>query len=189
MIKLRYYLLGIVSVLSISNFSAVAEDTGTSTVPYVESKDRPGWRNCKKCQVMFNVEGENVCAAGGAHVQAGPQFRLPFGVPETPNAQTKWRMCKNCKAMFYNGYKGKGQCPANETVHNGKKIGGPHVADPEFQYVLPHDVPEKPTTQSQWRFCSKCFALFYNGFPKKGICKAGGEHVAAGYNFVMPHER
>ena len=43
-------------------------------------------------------------------------------------------------------------------------------------------------TQDQWRFCRKCNALFFNGYPQKGRCAAGGGHVAQGYNFVLPHE-
>jgi hypothetical protein len=31
--------------------------------------------------------------------------------------------------------------------------------------------------QDEWRFCKKCSVLFYNGFPKKGQCAAGGAHV------------
>src|SRR5262249_20297957 len=59
--------------------------------------------------------------------------------------------------------------------------------DDTYDYVLPHDVPETPTTQSAWRFCNKCNAMFYDGFPDKGHCAAGGAHVAQGFNFVLPH--
>jgi hypothetical protein len=31
--------------------------------------------------------------------------------------------------------------------------------------------------QDNWRFCSKCFCLWYNGEPTNGVCPAGGEHV------------
>lgn len=43
--------------------------------------------------------------------------------------------------------------------------------------------------QPEWRFCRKCYALFYDGFPSKGRCHAdGGGHEAAGFNFVLPHD-
>ena len=40
-------------------------------------------------------------------------------------------------------------------------------------------------TQDSWRFCNKCHAMFYNGYPDKGRCAGGGGHVAQGYNFVL----
>jgi hypothetical protein len=40
-----------------------------------------------------------------------------------------------------------------------------------------------------WRFCNKCYAMFYNGYSGKGRCAAGAGHVAQGYNFVLPHSR
>ena len=42
--------------------------------------------------------------------------------------------------------------------------------------------------QPDWRFCNKCEAMFFNGYPSKGSCPAGGAHVAQGYNFVLPHD-
>jgi hypothetical protein len=35
-----------------------------------------------------------------------------------------------------------------------------------------------PTGQNNWRFCSKCFCLWFNGLPTNGVCAAGGSHVA-----------
>jgi len=35
-----------------------------------------------------------------------------------------------------------------------------------------------PIGQNNWRFCSKCFCLWYNGLPTNGVCPAGGEHIA-----------
>ena len=35
-----------------------------------------------------------------------------------------------------------------------------------------------PIGQNNWRFCSKCFCLGYNGLPTNGVCPAGGEHIA-----------
>ncbi|BAU06047.1 hypothetical protein NIES592_23195 [Fischerella major NIES-592] len=146
----------------------------------IVNQDRPYWRFCNKCYVMFYTDANsNSCAAGGTHVPQGYEFRLPFGSPETSTAQQNWRCCKKCQAMFFNGYSGKGRCPA----------GGSHVADNTFLYVLPHDVPGTPTAQTDWRFCNKCQAMFYDGYPEKGRCAAGGSHVAQGYNFVLPHSR
>lgn len=43
--------------------------------------------------------------------------------------------------------------------------------------------------QAAWRFCHKCNAMFFDGFPQKGVCPAGAGHEAAGFNFVLPHDR
>ena len=38
------------------------------------------------------------------------------------------------------------------------------------------------------RYCNKCQALFYNGYPSKGVCPAGGGHFAQGFNFSLLHD-
>lgn len=41
--------------------------------------------------------------------------------------------------------------------------------------------------QAEWRFCNKCFSLFFNGFgDNKGRCAAGGAHTAQGFSFHLP---
>jgi hypothetical protein len=42
--------------------------------------------------------------------------------------------------------------------------------------------------QGAWRFCTKCRSLFFDGFPTKGICPAGGGHSAAASTYFMPHD-
>jgi hypothetical protein len=42
--------------------------------------------------------------------------------------------------------------------------------------------------QTDWRFCVKCGAMFFDGFPDKGRCAADGGHAAAGFNFVLVHD-
>jgi hypothetical protein len=41
--------------------------------------------------------------------------------------------------------------------------------------------------QSQWRFCEKCYGMFYNGRSWSGACPAGGGHRAQGFNFNLFH--
>ncbi|SHN32803.1 hypothetical protein [Actinacidiphila paucisporea] len=43
-------------------------------------------------------------------------------------------------------------------------------------------------TQTYWRFCSKCYGMFYWGYSGNGVCPAGADHLAQGYNFVLPHD-
>ena len=40
----------------------------------------------------------------------------------------------------------------------------------------------------QWRFCNKCNAMFYDGWPNKGNCPAGGGHQSQGLMFTLPHD-
>ena len=42
--------------------------------------------------------------------------------------------------------------------------------------------------QADWRFCNKCYALFFDGYDTRGVCPAGGAHVGQGFNFVLRHE-
>ena len=42
--------------------------------------------------------------------------------------------------------------------------------------------------QGAWRFCQKCEVMFFDGFPNKGVCAAGGPHQAQGFLFVLPHD-
>ena len=131
---------------------------------------------------MFYADpAENVCAAdGNKHLVRGYNFFLPFGVPGTSKAQTEWYGCKYCRTLFYAGYPQQGRCPATQRAHE---------ADRMFHYVLPHDMPGTPKAQNQWRFCGKCFAMFYDGYASKGVCAADKQgHVAQGYDFALPHD-
>jgi len=139
----------------------------------------PDWRFCKNCHAMFYRGGTSVCTDGKPHVAQGYNFVLPCNQPETPTAQRKWGRCKYCAALFYNGYRSKGRCPASDAGHEADRV----------DYVLPHDVSGTPTAQTEWRFCNKCNEMFYDGYSPKGRCPGGGEHVAQGYGFVLPHTR
>lgn len=55
-------------------------------------------------------------------------------------------------------------------------------------FSLSYDLPENPTHQSNWRYCTKCQSMFFNGLVGKGHCPAGGAHVADGYTFTLSHD-
>jgi hypothetical protein len=77
--------------------------------------------------------------------------------------------------MFFDGFTTKGRCVSNGHVAQG------------FTFVLPFDEPETPTAQANWRFCNKCFSMFFGPIP--GRCIAGGGHDSSGsVNFVLPHD-
>ena len=55
-----------------------------------------------------------------------------------------------------------------------------------YNFVLPHDLkPRSAYAEKDWRFCTKCHAMFFDGEARKGPCAAGGEHAAMGFNFVL----
>jgi hypothetical protein len=37
-----------------------------------------------------------------------------------------------------------------------------------------------PAGQNNWRFCNKCYSLWWNGRPDNGHCPAGGAHEGSG---------
>jgi hypothetical protein len=94
--------------------------------------------------------------------------------------QGDWRFCGKCSTMFFDGDPNrKGACPADGQNHSANG----------FTFTLPHDIPEAGNGQGQWRFCDKCFAMFFDGDPnRKGVCDAGGGHQSQGFLFVLPHD-
>ncbi|MCX5377811.1 hypothetical protein [Streptomyces sp. NBC_00091] len=138
------------------------------------------WRFCSKCSGMFfrGYADDGTCPAGGGHDSAGYNFNLPHDVPATSRAQRDWRFCSKCYGLFFHGYPtSSGVCPAG---------GGGHALA-GYDFVLPHDIPQTANTQRDWRFCRKCYGLFFWGYPTNGSCPAGGGHFAAGYDFVLPY--
>ena len=66
--------------------------------------------------------------------------------------------------------------------------GGVHQVQ-GYEFQLPYDRPETKTTQANWRMCRRCHALFYNRFPNKGRCPAGGAHMAEDtFRYSLAHD-
>ncbi|MFI9382639.1 hypothetical protein [Kutzneria sp. NPDC052558] len=144
---------------------------------------------CTKCfgmtvGVITPPGGLNICPAGGNHTQAGYNFILPYNVSETANAQANWRLCQKCFSLFWRGYPTDGVCATG-----GGHDSGPDGDQQSFfhNFVLNHDVPPGPKSQDAWRFCVKCYGLFFFGYSTNGRCPAGNEHKEAGFNFVLDH--
>jgi hypothetical protein len=116
------------------------------------------------------------CPSGTGHALQGLNFNLPYG---TNVGQPNWQYCEKCHAMFYDGYPGGGRCPA----------GGGHQrqASAGINFTLPYNTVGTATAQTEWRYCRNCHSLFFNGFGPKGICPAGGGHIAEGLVFTLPH--
>ncbi|MBN9546430.1 MAG: hypothetical protein J0I19_13225 [Alphaproteobacteria bacterium] len=113
------------------------------------------------------------------HQAYGFKFQLPHDLPETGNAQSHWRYCKKCRAMFFEAAPPTdAACPES----------GVHVAD-GFVFTLPHDIAEGAQTQHGWRYCTQCRSVFYtsDGQPA-GECSYGGAHQPQGFDFVLAYE-
>ena len=128
------FIAGAGSTILFGDFSSVLAQSIENTPfcppsgcpPLPVRNEQGDWRYCNKCQAMF-YQGEQgsqydqrrgVCAAGGSHEPAGYYFSLPHDIPETSTAQTNWRYCNKCQAMFYLGAQGseyerrRGACAA-----------------------------------------------------------------------------
>lgn len=143
--------------------------------------ERP-WYYCRYCAGMIYISWFNHgCPAGGQHWQQGWTFQLPYNGVATPNDQRDWRHCDRCCSLFFEGYNPDGVCRGNNWgphTHNGLNGGN--------NYTLPFNLSNTTGTQPNWRFCYKCYMLFFDGSSFKGVCPAGGGHAAAGYNFAIP---
>lgn len=90
--------------------------------------------------------------------------------------QEAWRFCDKCFELFFDGSGDKGHCPADGAGHTSQGFAFfPHFDDSE---------PNQPYVQYGWHFCSKCFAMFYNG-STRGRCPSGGPHTAQGFDFGL----
>ncbi len=106
----------------------------------------------------------------------------PVGSKLSPldSLQAEWRYCEKCYGIFWNGYENKGRCPA----------GGGHKNPVGDNYFLPITKDSSiHKAQADWRWCDKCYALFFNGYrPNKGKCPAGGGHNASGSFYRIPYD-
>jgi hypothetical protein len=152
--------------------------------PYLLGGGKEGWLYVLERNKMGHHHVIGRCPAGEGHEPIGWNFVLPYDVPaDATHHQEKWQYCGKCAVIFWNGdARGKkGICARDGAGH-----------DPQgWNFVLPYDLRESGHDQSQWRFCGKCFALFWNGeqHRKRGRCpKDGKGHGAAGHNFVLLHD-
>jgi hypothetical protein len=145
------------------------------------------WRYCTLCKGLY-YDGDpvqkGVCPGaatpGTGHAPGPYNFVLPHDRP-ADSGQPDWRFCTKCYLLFFDHQVEISACPAGGT-HAAALNGG-------FNFSLPHDVAPGPG-QTDWRFCGKCRAMFYNGYPDKGACPAGAGHAreAKSYDFALPHD-
>jgi hypothetical protein len=149
-----------------------------------DGNHQANWRFCGKCGGLFwdgDFKFKGLCPKDrGGHTSIGLNFLLPHDVAADDHHQQQWRFCGKCGGLFWNGeFPRTGVCPTDGAGHNA--IGG--------NFVLPNNLPGDDFNQANWRFCGKCFGLFWDGDPAfKGTCpKDGAGHSSIGVNFVLPH--
>jgi hypothetical protein len=116
----------------------------------------------------------------GAALAGVPLAALAWpGAAAAAGVQADWRFCNKCQQLFFDGYPQKGRCAA----------GGAHQAQ-GYNFKIDHDDAKRiggGPRQFDWRFCDKCYTMFFDGYPDKKKCPAGGGHAAQGFMFGLLH--
>jgi hypothetical protein len=153
-----------------------------STLPFA-LETQADWRWCHKCQGLFFSGGQaskGTCPSGGQHEKTGSgNYTLAHNSPEFVG-QADWRWCHKCQGLFFaGGQTAKGTCPS----------GGQHEKTVSGNYVLAHDSAAFASQQSDWRWCHKCYGLFFSGGQNSiGTCPAGGQHEkTVSGNYTLMH--
>jgi hypothetical protein len=143
--------------------------------------NQTGWRWCQKCQGSFfsgNPDQGN-CPSGGTHDgSASGKYLMQFGEgAENTQPQGGWRWCEKCQGMFFSllaFFPGDDfsriMCPAG-----GHHAGAFTAPSHSGHYVMEFGEGGSDA-QGGWRFCKKCFGLFFSGNPDQGNCPSGGKH-------------
>jgi hypothetical protein len=106
--------------------------------------------------------------------------------------QDNWRFCTKCYSLFWYGNpESNGTCPAGQG-HTPFTEQSPTHAATSWNFALQIASTEPPApapgggpgpspagTQGNWRFCTRCYSLFWYGYPTAGTCPVslGGDVV------------
>jgi hypothetical protein len=152
----------------------------------------------QRIQTLHEMFGANlrtrrsiIAMGGGALLATGLSSFLGAGPAEADvlagtGNQPDWRFCDKCFGMFYshpnaaNGFPGK--CPATGAHHAQGFVFTLHYDSNKVQPVAGRD------SQYDWRFCGKCFSMFWDGAADKGHCAGSGGHASFGFMFGLPHD-
>ena len=129
------------------------------------------WKWCNKCGELTFTEGLRFgdCPGGGGHNhESSSEYCLPLSASNPGEAQSGWRQCNKCYGLAFADNNTLGKCAK----------GGEHDLTGSDAYSVGRrgtgTVPEH--SQTNWRWCSKCQVLGYNGGASPGLCGAGGKH-------------
>ena len=109
--------------------------------------------------------------------------------PSSGGTQGNWRFCTKCYSLFWYGYPTAGVCP-DGGQHSPLESASPTHAATSWDFQLEivsgdpapgpgpggGGGPSSGGTQGNWRFCTKCYTLFWYGYPTAGVCPDGGQH-------------
>jgi M6 family metalloprotease-like protein len=86
-------------------------------------------------------------------------------------SQVNWWWCVNCYSLFFQSGASGGVCRAGG-AHK-------HLDDVNANFRLPDDNPSVAGEQG-WRWCNKCYGLYYQPNQAGSHCPAGSTHTAVG---------
>jgi hypothetical protein len=110
------------------------------------------------------------CTLANGEIRSHQPLGIYFSVPRAPaGASTSWRRCKWCEGLFTLVSGNAGHCFGNPTGHSP-------YAD---SLTISEGAVDTADHQANWRHCAKCLMLFFNGYPSKYRCPAGGAHDLA----------
>ena len=173
--------IGVMSPGLIGKARAATLRPNTVALASITVTGQSGWDFCDKCKGFYfgTEQSSSVCPAGGTH--GGPSavytaWMLDSGTTTT-GQQSGWDFCDKCKVMYFGTEQSSSVCPAGGT-HGG----------PSAVYVMFTTFPPPPTnggTQSGWKFCDKCKAMYYGNEQSSSVCPAGGTHGGNSSVYVM----
>lgn len=144
-----------------------------------------GWRWCRNCQGLFFAGGETqgICIGANAHDgSASGKYLMQFGEGAgNTQPQGGWRWCHQCQAMHFAGApsdvfgEGARRMCFGTLFSGGPPPDGSHDPSQSAHYVMEFG-EGRSDAQEGWRFCKKCFGLYFSGNPDQGNCPAGGKH-------------
>ncbi|MFE9579971.1 hypothetical protein ACFYO1_26545 [Nocardia sp. NPDC006044] len=147
------------------------------------------WRRCARCSgLWFSGNGtRGGCPAGdifdGGHHDDGTGDFILKETPDGGQGQSDWFWCRNCQGLWFQGNGGFGVCPSPYRIpgHNSTGSGNYRLED-----ITNRDGPGGTTN---WRWCRKCFGLYYNGASPgaAGLCPADHQHhdVVGSGNYLL----
>jgi hypothetical protein len=163
------------------------------------------WITCGRCKALYYAPGGSqgacpptkhigettitfddgtwISATGDVwdpHEPSGWILGVPYGQYALHRSEG-WRRCQHCKMLYWDGMLngGRGVCPSGY-------INSEHLHAAEgYSYLLLQDVKTAPGLQGDWRFCEKCFVLFYEPHDVDNSCAAGGKHRATAHKYQV----
>ena len=146
------------------------------------------WRLCFACAGLYfgGHATKGVCpgtSKGFFEPHHVDKFKVPTFLvegaegPEPPGKQDKWRWCRKCEGMFFNGNATAGVCPR----------GGEHDSTKSGFYRFTFG-KRSATDDGNFRWCIKCEGMCFAVLIFTGKCPAGGFHDVGASGFYSVKE-